>query len=115
MKTLLLNPRFMKRLFSIWILISIGAILLPSGVHGQSDSSYSSSSDSTNWEAKKVETQNKSTQMRKEYYEKYKTKWYDVSLLTADVLDGSKTDESTFWKCSKKYKTSKKYQNERHI
>ena len=64
----------MKRLLSIAILMSMGIILIPSGVHGQSDSSSTSTTDSAYWEAKKVESQNKSTQMRKEYYEKYKAK-----------------------------------------
>ena len=36
--------------------------------------SSATSYDATYWEAKKVETQNKSTQVRKEYYEKYKAK-----------------------------------------
>ncbi len=100
----------MNRILSIGILISIGAILVPSGVHGQSDSSYSSSTDSAYWESKKVESQNKSTQMRKEYYEKYKAKWYDMSLLTADLLDGTKTEESKFWDVLKKLQNQNEMQ-----
>ncbi len=72
-----------------------------------SDSSSYSNYDASYWEQIKVAQQNKSTQMRKEYYEKYKAKWYDVSLLTADVLDGSKTDESTFWEILKKVQNLK--------
>jgi hypothetical protein len=75
--------------------------ILVSGTHAQSDSSYTSSTDGAYWEAKKVETQNKSTQMRKEYYEKYKAKGYDLSLLTSDIMDGTKTDENKFWEALK--------------
>lgn len=91
----------MKRLLSIGMILGMSTILV-SGTQAQSDSSYTSSTDSAYWEAKKVETQNKSTQMRKEYYEKYKAKWYDVSSLTADLLDGTKTEEGKFWDALKK-------------
>ena len=39
--------------------------------------------------------------MRKEYYEKYKAKGYDLSLLTSDIMDGTKTDENKFWEALK--------------
>lgn len=90
------------------LLILTLCLLFPiSGIQAMSDSSSYSSSDASYWEQKKVEQQNKSTQMRKEYYEKYKTKWYDVSLITADLLDGSKTDESKFWDILKKVQNLK--------
>ena len=94
----------MKKIF----LVSILAIVFPlSVVQAMSDSASYSSSDASYWEQKKIEQQNKSTQMRKEYYEKYKAKWYDVSLITADLLDGSKTDESKFWEVLKKVQNLK--------
>jgi len=61
----------MKKIF----LVSILAIVFPlSVVQAMSDSASYSSSDASYWEQKKIEQQNKSTQMRKEYYEKYKAK-----------------------------------------
>jgi hypothetical protein len=63
----------MKRLLSIGMILAMSTILV-SGTHAQSDSSYTPTTDTAYWEAKKFETQNKSTQMRKEYYEKYKSK-----------------------------------------
>jgi hypothetical protein len=62
---------------------------------------YSTTSDTQYWEQKKIEQQKKSSETRQYYYDKYKSKWYDVSLLTPDLLDGTKTDESKFWETLK--------------
>ncbi len=48
-------------------------------------------------EAQKMEMQNKSTAMRIAKYTELKTKGVDVSVLTPDTLDASKTDEGKFW------------------
>lgn len=62
----------------------------------------SSSSEVTYYEQKKLASQEASTKMRLEYYEKYKTKWgYDLSILTAELLDGKLTEEYKFWEALK--------------
>lgn len=48
----------------------------------------------------------KQTQMRMEYYNTYKAKGYDVSLLTADILNPQKTEESQFWEVFKQVKNN---------
>ncbi len=53
--------------------------------------------DTKNWEDQKVQMQNKSTEMRKAKYAELVGKWVDVSLLTPELLDASKTEESKFW------------------
>lgn len=58
--------------------------------------------ESAYWQQKTIETQKKSTEMRKGYYDTFKAKWYDVSSITADLLDGSKTEEWKFWEALKK-------------
>jgi hypothetical protein len=65
------NIQNMKKLLSAMMVISIGATLV-SATYAESTSTYTS--DAAYWEAKKIDSQNKSTQMRKEYYEKYKSK-----------------------------------------
>lgn len=60
-----------------------------------------STSDSQYYEEKKLLEQKRSTEMRLEYYNKYKAKGYDVSLLTP-YLDASKTTETDFWNILKK-------------
>lgn len=62
----------------------------------------SGSNDAAYYEAKKLEAQSASTKMRLEYYQKYKAKGYDMSLMTSDFLDASKTSESSFWEMLKK-------------
>lgn len=88
----------MNKLLSSIIVVTIATSIMP---HVSAESNTSYTSDTAYWEAKKIESQNKSTQMRKEYYEKYKSKWYDLSLLTADIMDGTKTDENKFWEALK--------------
>ncbi|MFZ2256388.1 MAG: hypothetical protein WAW59_07115 [Patescibacteria group bacterium] len=78
----------MKRI----ILTAIGASLLMTGA-----ASTYAISDTTDYAEKQAYEQSKSSQMRLEYYNKYKAKGYDVSLLTADILDGNKTGEDKFW------------------
>jgi hypothetical protein len=82
-----------KLLLSIIVLSIASAVM--SITHAESSTSYTS--DTAYWEAKKADAQIKSTQMRKEYYEKYKSKGYDLSLLTTEIMDGTKTDENKFW------------------
>ena len=53
--------------------------------------------DTKNWEDQKVQMQNKSTEMRKAKYAELVARWVDVSLLTPELLDASKTEESKFW------------------
>lgn len=55
-----------------------------------------------NYYQQKAEQASKSTEMRKAYYDSYKAKGYDVSSLTSDLLDGSKTEEWKFWEALKK-------------
>jgi hypothetical protein len=86
----------MKRV--IFLLIASTLVLSYTAVFAET----TSSSDAAYWEMKKVDQQNKSTQMRKEYYEKYKAKGYDMSLLTSDLLDATQTDEAKFWEALKK-------------
>jgi len=78
----------MKRI----ILTAIGASLLMTGA-----ASTYAISDTTDYTEKQAYEQSKSSQMRLEYYNKYKAKGYDVSLLTTDILDGNKTGEDKFW------------------
>jgi predicted HicB family RNase H-like nuclease len=61
----------------------------------------SSTTDAAYYEEKKLLEQKRSTEMRLEYYNKYKAKGYDVSMLDA-YLDGAKTTESDFWYVLKK-------------
>lgn len=70
------------------------------------ESSNTSSSDSTMsqgdyWAERKIEEQRKSTEMRKTKYAEMKAKGYDMSSVSSDVLDASKTDESAFWNAMK--------------
>lgn len=73
------------------LLTALSASLLVTGT----GSTYAIS-DSTDYAEKTVYEQSKSSQMRLEYYNKYKAKGYDVSSLEA-YLDGAKTTESQFW------------------
>jgi hypothetical protein len=59
------------------------------------------------WEQKKISSQEASTKMRLEYYEKYKAKGYDVGLIAPELLDGKLTEESRFWEALKKVQNAK--------
>lgn len=61
-----------------------------------------STSESDYWAEKKVQMQQRSTEMRKAKYTELQWKWVDVSSLTSDILDASKTEESVFWDILKK-------------
>jgi hypothetical protein len=58
--------------------------------------------DAAFWEQKKLEMQQKSTEMRKKKIEELKAKGVDVSSISADLLDATKTDEAAFWEAMKK-------------
>ena len=80
------------------VLTALTASLLISGATSVwAEENYQSSSTYT--EKSEYET-SKSSQMRLEYYNKYKAKGYDVSSLDA-YLDGAKTTESQFWEALK--------------
>ncbi len=53
--------------------------------------------DAKYWEDQKAQAQVKSTEMRKAKYTELLGRWADVSILTADLLDATKTDEWKFW------------------
>lgn len=74
------------------ILTALGATILMSGV----TSSYALS-ETADYSEKQSYEQKKSSDMRLEYYNKYKAKGYDVSLITSDILDSTKTSEDKFW------------------
>lgn len=74
-----------------------------------------SSQNQENWEQKKLEKQKRSTEMRQNTYAMMKEKGYDVSSLSDDLLDGSKTDESEFWMALEKIKKAKDGENRAKI
>lgn len=49
--------------------------------------------------------QSKSNTMRMEYYNKYKAKGYDLSILSDKYLDANQTNESQFWEALKQMQT----------
>lgn len=53
------------------------------------------------WAKRKIEMQQKSTEMRKAKVAEMQQKGIDVSNITGDLLDGTKTEESEFWKAAK--------------
>jgi hypothetical protein len=92
---------------SLSILCVLCISIVPNILHAVSDGS-SSSYDQSSYEQKKLATQDSSTKMRREYYEKYKAKWgYDMSLLSPDILDGRITEEYRFWEALKKMQNLK--------
>jgi len=58
--------------------------------------------DTAYWMEKKLEQQRKSTEIRKQKLEEMRSKGVDVSGISEDVLDASKTDEKVFWDTMKK-------------
>lgn len=77
--------------------------------------SWQSPLTNEDWEAKKLEKQKRSTEMRQNTYSMMKEKGYDVSSLTDELLDGSKTDESQFWMALEKIKKAKDGENRSKI
>ncbi len=67
-----------------------------------SSSSYERSQSSDYWEAKKAEMQKRSSEMRAKKVAELKEKGLDVSSITPDLLDATKTDEGKFWDAVKK-------------
>lgn len=67
------------------------------------------------WAQRKLEEQRKSTEMRKSKYTEMKTKGYDMSSVSSDVLDASKTDESAFWNAMKVVMAAKDAGNRQNI
>lgn len=49
------------------------------------------------WTQKKLEAQQKSTEMRKQRVQELQSKGIDTSSITPDLLDGTKTEEKLFW------------------
>lgn len=73
-----------------------------SGSYMESSKGYSTQTqDSSYWEAKKLEMQKRSSEMRVKKVAEMKAKGVDVSTLTGDLLDGTKTEESEFWAAAK--------------
>lgn len=67
-----------------------------------SPSSYEQSQSGDYWEAKKAEMQKKSSEMRAKKVAELKEKGLDVSSITPELLDATKTDEGKFWDAVKK-------------
>lgn len=67
-----------------------------------SPSSYEQSQSGDSWEAKKAEMQKKSSEMRAKKVAELKEKGLDVSSITPELLDATKTDEGKFWDAVKK-------------
>jgi hypothetical protein len=70
---------------------------------GQKQGEQTSSMNSSEyWAEKKVQIEQRSTEMRKAKYSELQSKWVDVSTLTSDILDASKIEEWIFWDTLKK-------------
>lgn len=79
------------------IVSALGLSLLMSGANTLSVHAESSA---TSTESSAYE-QSKSNTMRMEYYNKYKAKGYDMSVMSEKYLDASQTTESQFWEALK--------------
>ncbi len=83
-------------------------VVIITSIQSQSALAESISSDNAYYEQKKLAGQDASTKMRYEYYQKYKAKWwYDLSILTSELLDGRLTGEWQFWEALKKMQNLK--------
>lgn len=72
-----------------------------SGMTSTSTSALTGSQDSSYWQARKLEMQKKSTEMRVKKVAEMAAAGIDVSAITGDLLDGTKTEESAFWAAAK--------------
>ncbi|MFZ3232730.1 MAG: hypothetical protein WA194_04305 [Patescibacteria group bacterium] len=72
-----------------------------SGMTSTSTSASTGSQDSSYWQARKLEMQKKSTEMRVKKVAEMAAAGIDVSAITGDLLDGTKTEESAFWTAAK--------------
>lgn len=99
-----------KKNASLILAGAIAATALASNVHAEyetkpdmdSQTMHDGSYEKEYWEAKKAEMQKKSSEMRAKKVAELQAKGLDVSSITPELLDATKTDEGKFWEALKK-------------
>lgn len=96
-----------KKNASLLLVGTLAASAFAAGVSANDTESQTSGSvqsqtqDSSYWQAKKLEMQKKSSEMRAKKVAEMAAAGIDVSNITGDLLDGTKTEESAFWEAAK--------------
>lgn len=97
-----------KKNASLLLVGTLAASTFAAGVSANDSESQTSGSassamtqDSSYWQARKLEMQKKSSEMRVKKVAEMAAAGIDVSNVTGDLLDGTKTEESAFWEAAK--------------